>query len=435
MAAEKMQEALALQNAGRYADAELIYREILREEPRNPDALHCLGVLAYLGKNYQDALMLIDQAIAVAPGYGAALNTRGSILLALSQPEAALEAYQQALAVKPASVATLSNLGNVLLELKRPEDALAFLDRALALAPDHRDALYNRANAKLKLERREDAVADYRRCVVLYPDHLQAFYNCGIALQELGRIDEALESYRQALRIDPGHAESHYNTALCRLAGGDLRHGFADYEWRWRVAPQVQSKWNASPRRWLGKEDLSGKTLLVHSEQGFGDTIQFARFVPEVAKRAARVIFEVQPPLKALVGGLGQAIEVIAEGEPYPAYDFDCPLLSLPHALGVSRDTIPPPLMLGIGTDLMEKWRALLPEAHGLRVGLAWSGRPDHPNDHHRSINLQALAPLTSAGATFISLQKDYKAGERERLKDQGNILDFSEHVRDRLAG
>jgi tetratricopeptide (TPR) repeat protein len=437
LATDQVQHARALQDAGKYAEAEAIYRDILRHEPHNADALHGLSTLAYFRKDYREALALIEQVVALAPAYSAGFNARGNIMLALGQPRAALESYKQAVAVKPHSVAALNNLGNVYLELAQPIEALAVLDRALELVPGHRDALFNRGNAKLKLERRAEAVADYDRSIALDADHLKAFLNRGIALQELGHIDEALESYRQVLRIDPENADAHYNTALCHLINGDLQRGFAEYEWRWRVKPLTQTPQNPSSRRWLGKEDLAGKTLLVRSEQGYGDTLQFARFIPEVAERAGRVVFEVQVPLKPLLAGLESVAHVVAQGEPLPPHDFDCPLLSLPHALGIALDTIPPPTpLLHAQPELVAKWRALLPEKRGLRVGLAWSGRPDHPNDHHRSIAAHWLVSLQLPGVTLVSLQNEYRDTDRnwlngQRSNGQGQIHDFSDRLND----
>src|SRR5215831_16402735 len=303
----KLKEAVAFHQQGKLADAARIYREILQRQPNDFDALHLLGVIAAQTRRTELAVELIEKAIGI--------NAKVA------------DAH--------------SNRGNALRDLKRFEEALASYDRALVLKPDYAEAFNNRGIALKELNRVDEALASYDKALVLKPDYAEAFYNRGIALQELNRVDEALASYDKALAFKPDCAEAHWNEALLRLLTGDFSRGWAKYEWRWRNESLALSTRNFSQPLWLGAEAIDGKTILLHSEQGLGDTIQFCRYVPVVAARGARVILEVERPLQKLMTNLAGATKVISKGDALPDFDFHCPLLSLPLAFGTHLETIP----------------------------------------------------------------------------------------------
>jgi tetratricopeptide (TPR) repeat protein len=264
------------------------------------------------------------------------------------------------------------------------------------------------------------------------PDYAEAFNNRGNALQALKRLDEALASYDKALAFKPDYAEAHWNEALLRLLTGDFSRGWAKYEWRWRNESLALSTRNFSQPLWLGAAAIDGKTILLHSEQGFGDTIQFCRYVPLLAARGARVILEVPRSLQELMTNLAGATQVISKGDSLPDFDVQCPFLSLPLAFATRLETIPSATpYLRAPVQALKNWQARLGPKARPRIGLAWSGRPTHKNDQNRSISLRSLLALLDIEATFVSLQKDVRTDDAAVLKERDDILDFGDALKD----
>jgi len=230
----------------------------------------------------------------------------------------------------------------------------------------------------------------------------------------------------------PDYADAHYNEALCRLVLGDFDRGWEMQEWRWKTEQLRDSKHSFTQALWLGHENISGKTILLHAEQGFGDTIQFCRYVPLLAARGARVILEVQEPLRELMTGLVGATQVVCRGDPLPDFDVYCPLLSLPLAFGTRLETIPSAVpYLCASSQRMMDWDTRLGPKRRPRIGLAWSGLPTHKNDHNRSIRLGALLSLLDIDATFVSLQKGVRPADATILKERSDLLHFGSEIRD----
>ena len=220
--------------------------------------------------------------------------------------------------------------------------------------------------------------------------------------------------------VDPDLAEAHWNLALALLATGDFERGWQEHEWRWR-ANVIGPEQSFRQPLWLGAEDLTGKTILLHNEQGLGDALQFVRYAPQVRQRGARVVLRVQRPLLSLMAGLAGADHVIAEGDALPEFDYHCPLLSLPLAFGTHLQNIPAGIpYLHPAADRLAKWQSILGERTAPRIGLAWSGNPAHKNDRNRSIALKQLLPLLSVpGVRFVSLQRDLREDDAAVL---GNL-------------
>jgi hypothetical protein len=247
-----------------------------------------------------------------------------------------------------------------------------------------------------------------------------------------GELDEALSVCQRAIQLRPDHAGAHWNKSLVLLLKGDFAQGWAEYEWRW------QSKDFRSPRRdfpqpqWRG-EDPSGRTILLHAEQGFGDTIQFIRYAPLLAGRGARVIVECQPELQRLLGGVEGIQHLTARGEPLPPFDLHTPLLSLPLAWGTRVKTIPGNVpYIKPDPALVGAWRGRLAGDSALKVGLVWAGSPIRKDDRYRSLPLSSLAPLAGVkGVSFYSLQKG-KATEQAQNPPPGmNLIDMTEEIKD----
>jgi Tfp pilus assembly protein PilF len=320
--------------------------------------------------------------------------------------EEALASHDRALALRPDYAEARYNRGNALHKLRRFEEALADYEHAVALRPDYVEALDNRGVALHDLRRFEEALESYDRALAVQPDYAKAFVDRGGTLREQKRFEEALACYDRALALRPDYVEAHANEGMCRMLIGDFDRGWQKIEWGWIAARQRNVKRSFSQPQLFGSNDLEGKTVLLHAEQGLGDMIQFCRYVPRVAERGARVIFEVYAPLRELMGTLPGVAQFVTTGEPLPDFDMHCPLLSLPLALGAGSATIlsQTPYLQASPQPVMD-WNDRLGPRHRPRIRLAWSGRPSHDNDHNRSIRLSSfLPPLAGCDATHVSL-------------------------------
>jgi len=278
----------------------------------------------------------------------------------------------------------------------------------------------------------------------LRPDYAEALANRGVTLHEMLRLSDALASYERALELRPDYTDVQYCEGLCRLLAGDLACGWAKHEWRWSTEAFRNSRRDFPQKLWLGADDIAGKTILLHAEQGLGDTLQFCRYVPLVAARAGRVILELQKPLHTLMsgsfGGVQDIAQVIARGDPLPDFDVHCPLLSLPLAFATRLDTIPSQSpYLAVPPDAATRWRDRLGQHDRLRIGLAWADNPRKalPNanriDQQRSITFDRLAPLLAvAGCDFLSLQKgDDAVAQLRGSAARDRVIDWTDDLHD----
>jgi tetratricopeptide (TPR) repeat protein len=455
---QTIHEALTAHQQGRLDDAEKLYSRVLKAQPGNFDALHLLGMLNHQrgksGEAYRliaaalkvqprspdalsnlalvlhalkrsdEALAQLGKALAFAPGHVDALNNRGSVLLDLKRPVEAVAAFDAVLAREPRHVQALINRGNARAELAEAGLALTDYDAALDVAPGHPLALYNQGNALRALGREQDALVAYDGALAAAPNHSGALSNRGMALAALNRHQDALASYRRALALQPENADVHFNAAMSLLTIGDYPNGFTEYEWRWK-RPGMGMRTDLRKPLWLGETPLAGKTILLHAEQGLGDTVMFARYAPLLARSGARVVLEVQPELKTLLAALQGVAAIVARGEPLPPFDLHCPLTSLPFACKTTLSSVPAdiPYLRAPETSLA-KWRecfeGLLP-----RVSLAWSGRATHVNDRNRSLSLAQLEPLLEAeDVRFVSIQRELRPADAELLAREPRIMD-----------
>lgn len=400
--------------------------------PDFAEALCNRGVALQAMERFDEALASFDRALALQPDYVVALCNRGAALQALERFEEALASLDRALGLQPDYAEAHSNRGMILGTLRRFDEALASCDRALALQSDYAEALCNRGNALHALKRLDEAITSYDRALAIWPDYVEVFGNRSVALYGLKRFEEALADSDRALVIRPDYAEAHFNEACCRLVRGDFVRGWEKNEWRWKTRERRNSKRNFTQPQWLGSNEIAGKTILLHAEQGLGDTIQFCRYAPCVSERGGRVILEVQKPLHGLMSTLAGVAQVVSRGDALPDFDVHCPLLSLPLAFGTGLETIPAvtPYLRASPQTVMD-WDARLGPKTRPRIGLAWSGNPAHKNDHNRSIGLGALAPLLDFEATYVSLQPDVRAADAAVLQCLGNVVHFGEELKD----
>ena len=423
---------IVLNALGRYEEALATFDQVLSIKKRSVEAYNNRGTVLEKLNRDEEALESFQRALAIKPSADALYN-QGSVLRKLGRHADALKSFERALAIRPDYAKAHNNRGTALESLDRTEEALASYGRALAIAPDFVEALNNRGNALQKLDRHDDALASYEQALAINPEHAEVLYNRGNALASLGRHKEALASTARAIAVSPNYINAHWNEALLRLRLGDYAGGLKKYEWRWKRGEGLKKKRNFTQRPWLGEAAAAGKTILLHAEQGFGDTIQFVRYATLLAKHGAHVILEVQPPLKSLLSQFGDGIRVIGSGEAIPNFDLHCPLLSLALAFRTELATIPADVpYLTAPIDRIEAWKDRLPPRQALRVGIAWSGNSTHADDRNRSIALARLMPLFDApDIQFVSLQKEWSDGDAQLLAGDARMADLRAHLND----
>ncbi len=399
---------VALISLGRAQEALASYDRVLAIKPDFLDAHNNRGVLLMDLGRAQEALASYDRALAIKPDYIDALNNRGNALRDLGRPEEALAMCDQALAIKPDFAEALNTRGAVLRQLKRPEEALASYGKSLAIKPDYPEAHNNRGNALRDLGRLEEAVASYERALALKPNYPEAHNNRGNALKDLGHLDEAMASYDKALAVKPSYDEAACNRGLLFLLLGKLESGWLDYERRWNRGNGARRKLIAPYPFWKG-EDLSGKRIIVYEEQGFGDVIQFSRYLNKLSERGAQVAFLARPSLHRLLKSFTPQIRLIDDHPANEPFDYQSALLSLPTAFRTTLDTIPADgPYLRPEPALAAKWRDRV-GGHGLKVGICWQGNPTSKVDVGRSIPLRCFKALSAIPhVRLISLQKNY---------------------------
>ncbi|MGZ4954681.1 MAG: tetratricopeptide repeat protein [Methylobacter sp.] len=390
------------------------------------------NALQALGQS-EAALHSYDQAIAIEPDNADTYSNRGNVLQSLGQSEAALQSYAKALASRPDCAMTLNNHGTVLLSLKHYEAALQSFDQAITYNPGFFEAYSNRGIALRNLGQYEAALQNYDQAIALNPVYAKVYSNRGNILQDLGQYDAALQSHHQACIVfDPDDAEANFGLSLCLLQSGDFDNGWKSYEWRLKHEKFGVTLGNGSKPRWTGIEDLQGKTLLLHSEQGMGDTMQFCRYAKLLANRGARVILEVPMPLLLLLARVEGIVQTVLRGGGLPPFDFYCPLLSLPLAFKTDFDTIPTPGRYIVSPpDKLAKWQSRLGPKNRPRIGLAWSGQALHNNDRHRSIPLAQFIKLLPDNFQYVSLQNEVPDTDQETLLARPDILHFGSELED----
>ena len=417
---------------GKLDEAEQVYYRILAQDPRHFDALHLLGFLNFQRGQLVEALNFVEAALRVDKGCATALLNRGLIVHAMGRFIEALASYGDALAIEPNNVEMLNARGIALLDLARPHEALESFERALAINGHYVEALGNRGNAMLKLNRPQDAISNYDAALKLAPGHPQVLTNRANALRRLDRPAEALLNVETALASRPDYAEAQFEAGLAQLTLGYFQAGWKNYESRWATGVFAPHRRDFVAPLWVGEQPICGKKILLHAEQGFGDTIQFVRYAPLVAERGARVFLEAQPELVRLLSQLRGVETVAAPGEPLPAFDLHCPLLSLPLAFDTTLETIPGdvPYIRPAAAEIIAFERRL-PRKRP-RIGLAWAGRRSHKNDLSRSVGLRTLLPLLRTSAVqFVSLQRELGAEDEYLLRDHPEMCRIGEKLRD----
>jgi tetratricopeptide (TPR) repeat protein len=394
------------------------------------------NALRDLGR-FEDALASYDAALALKPKHAGACNARGTVLANLGRLEAALASYDDAIASQPRYAEAFNNRGAALAELGRFDEAVADHDRAISLRPNHAGAFKNRGSALAAMGRLEEALSSCDRAIALRPDYAEAHANRAAALTTLGRIEVALLSCDNALALKPDLAEARYNQGACQLALGDFEHGWRGFEWRWkyRFGP-VRPNLPGPP--WDGETSIADRTILVCAEQGMGDTLQFCRYVPLLAKQA-KVILDVPPPLRRLLADLDGVSDIIGETGAAPRIDTWIPMMSLPLAFRTTLATIPAAIpYLTAKSEQSAAWRRRLASLPGRKIGVVWAGSPfsQQPRaqamDRRRSMALRDFAPLADVpGIALISLQKGDAASQARTPPAGMKLHDWTDELDD----
>jgi tetratricopeptide (TPR) repeat protein len=454
--------------AGEFRQAEEVYRQILRREPRNGRVWFVLGHLCQDQGRLAEAIACYRQAVEIEPreamghqhlgdallqhgrpaeaeaAYHRCLQlrpshlqplvNRGFALGELDRLDEARACYEQALKIDPTVAEVHHNLGNVLREQGRHDEALARYDEALRLRPDYAKAHVNKGVALVARGAIDRALECFRRGVELQPDFAEAHNSLGTALSASGNLDGALEAYEKALSLKPDYPDAYWNRALVWLLRGDYERGWRDYEWRWKCPRPFplpvfrQPRWDGSP--------LEGRTILLYAEQGLGDTLHFVRYAALVKARGGRVIVQCQKALIPLLSRTPGIDYLTAWGEAAPPFDVYFPLMSLPHLLGTTLETIPAdnPYLFA-DAERVAHWRRELAPIPGFRVGIVWQGSVRHPWDRHRSIPLEQFAPLAAVpGVRLVSLQKGPGSEQVEALAGRFPVACLGDQV-DQAAG
>jgi tetratricopeptide (TPR) repeat protein len=425
---------MVLREQGRLDESLKVFDKAIQLQPDDPQLWHHLaGVLAALGR-YADALLSWQHALELDPQHGEAAYRCGMLLHEAQRLEEALSYFDIGKKARPDHVAILQGRASCLRSLKRFEEGLADAMRADALDPADPISSNIAGNALLGLYRPEEALRWFDKALALQPSSAEIMLNKAGALIEVRRFEEALATYDHAAAVDPNNAKCVYYRSHLQLLTGHFEAGWQGREARWKVSglPIIYPRF--SQPMWLGNENIEGKTVLIYGDEGLGDTLQFARYVPMLVARGARVILVVLDALHLLLSeipGIEQCRPYFSAGFP-TTFDLYCPLMSLPLAFGTSLETIPPAEYLPpFAPDRVRAWEDRLGPHDRLRVGLVWSGNPNHSNDRHRSVRLPTMARLFDIGATFVSLQKDPRPHDKAFLTERNDIVDLTAHLTD----
>lgn len=458
---------LALRRKGKIDEAMAAHRRSIELDPKSADAWNNLGIVLQDAGRLEDALAAHQKSLSLNPNQIDAIENAGLVLQKLKRNDEALALLRKAIAARPDSPDSLSNLGAVLCDLEQFAEAMTHIEKAIRLRPDFAEAhnnlgLIHRAQkaypaARTAHERAiairpdfmeawsnlgqtlqlqgltHEAMDAYRRAVKLRPGFSDVYSSMGTAQVELQQLDDAIGSFREAIRLRPNYALAHFNLSQALLMTGQWREGWEEQEWRWKARELKLPKTSFTQPEWTG-EPLNGRRIFIYCEQGFGDSIMFARFLPLVAKRGGRIVLGCQREVQKLLASVEGVEQTIVAGEDIPPVDLQCALMSLPRFFDTTPLTVPREIpYLHPDPQLVDLWRQRVSVADGkFKVGLVWAGRPDHKNDRNRSMPLKALLPLANAeNVWFCSLQKGTATRQLREVESTWPIVDYSDQLAD----
>ncbi len=423
----------ALKEQGKLDKAEESYRKAILARPEYVDAHYNLGNTLKEQHKLYKAAESYKQTISFKPDYATAHCNLGSVLQELGKIDEAIASYKLATTLKPDYAMAHCNLASALQELGKIDEAIAIYKKVISFKPDYVMAYDNLGSALQESGRLDEATACYRKAITLNPDYANAHCNLGSALQEFSKIDEAINSYDRAISLNPDMAIAHKNKSITLLLTENFKEGWLEYEWRLRTKAHSlrdlhKPKWDGSP--------LNGKSILVHAEQGFGDTIQFVRYLPMVKAQGGHVIFECHKHLFRLLkdcAGIDKIIENTSNRVPTVQFDVHIPLLSLPGVFGTTMDSIPSDVpYITVDTGLLKQWHMRFEHDAGFKIGIVWAGNPAFKNYHNRSCSLADFTELAEIpGLSFYSLQKGFASVEINKPPEDMKIINLENELDD----
>ncbi|HEY7310260.1 MAG TPA: tetratricopeptide repeat protein [Gemmataceae bacterium] len=414
----------ALRDLGRHAEAVPCYEHAHQLRPGDANICFDLGVALLAAGRSQDAVAPLRQANALRPEHADSNNRLGQALAEAGHWAEALDSFRRLAVLRPASADAQHNLAVTLARLGRHAEAADAYREALRLRPDHAEDHNNLGLALVEVDRRDEAVTVFRQAIDRDPNYAEAHNNLAITLVALGDAAGGLAAFAEALRLRPDYPKARTNRALALLQTGDFEQGWREYEWRWRTDDFTPR--NFGKPRWDGTP-LEGRTILLHAEQGLGDTLQFIRYAPLVQQRGGVVLVEAPPRLLPLLERCPGIDRLVARGAALPDFDVEAPLLSLPDLVGTTAATIPAPIpYLSADPERTARWGAELQAVAGFKVGIAWQGSRTYRGDRQRSIALRHFAPLVRLrGVRLVSLQKGHGSEQLAAVAADWGVMEL----------
>jgi len=413
-----------------YEQAGICCRKALAIQPRHGGALYNLGVVLQKQGDIQNAIRSYRKALRYLPGHAVIHSSLGYALYESGLIEEAVISCEMALAINPNASEAWNNLSIAQWALGQHQDAIKSCNKAILLRPDYAEAYNNLGNYLSDLSRYDEAIDAYTNAIKLNPRFSQAHVGKGRTYNDTGQILEAIDEYQQAILLDPMNADAHFNLSWSLLLLGDFEKGWPEYEWRLRLKEKDRLREYSAPR-WDGSP-LNGRTLFLQAEQGFGDAIQFIRYVPLVKQQDSKVIVECAPELRTLFSDCKSIDRIIPSGETPPEFDCYLPLASLPLVFKTTLENLPAsvPYLKSPGKCLPELISLLEKSGTCKRIGLVWSGNPDFKRNHLRACPLEFYRPLLDIPNTvFFSLQKGEAATDVESLGLAGSITQLADKL------
>ncbi|MBC3880837.1 tetratricopeptide repeat protein [Undibacterium sp. LX40W] len=409
------------------------YLQVIKRDPRFEKAFVMIGYLYKERGNFPQAKDHLIRAIEINPELADANYLLGSIAAAENDAEKMIGYFERSILLDPSQEHIYLELSYALFQLGRGNDAIIQIKRGLEKFPQHVTMLQYLGNFHLSQFQHENAFAAYEQALRLMPDSVELLYNFVICCMALYRFDLALDCLMRIQSIQPDHVMANFEEGMLRLQRGEYERGWRQFEWRWQTPALSAAKFKTFKPKWDGTQSLAGKTIYIRSEQGFGDTIQFCRFIPQLKELGARVVFSTSPLLFELMTQIGGVDSLVNDKQSLPDFDFYCDLMSLPLALDISLHNIPmssrylqcPPIQ-------QKRWeKRVLEQGERTKIGVVWSGNPLHTNNHMRSIALSSIMSIFQIDADFTILQKEISASERVELSKYPNVFFYGEEVKD----
>lgn len=422
-----------LRKQGKLEEAIISYKQSLVLAPHDFEVYNSLGSTLRENGKLEEAVMVYRKLITHKPNNAVPYNSLGTVLQESGKPEEAILFYKQAIKINPDYAMAYSNLGAAFHELGRLDNAILNYSKAIKINPDYSEALNSLGSALQVQGKNEEAIQYYKQAIKAGPDNATAHNNLGTSLQELDKLQEALGSYNHAIALNSEDPESHKNRAMILLLKENFSDGWDEYEWRLRTKRHGLRTFNKP--KWDGTA-LNNRHVLVHAEQGFGDTIQFIRYLPLVRARGGYVVFECHKHLTRLLkncAGIDEIIERKGALGPSVKFDVHIPLLSLPGIFRTKLDTIPSIIpYISVDSDIETQWDMLLEQNQTFKIGIVWAGNPSFKNYYNRSCSLSDFAPLANIpGVVFFSLQKGPVSIEISKPPKGMKIYNMSDRLND----